>query len=581
MDLAEWTTQFVLNGKNREEKLVRLDFLVKHLKENICQDGEFEVCHRIDQVVQHINENMLQFVSPADFKFESMILSLPWTFYLFDETEKAKEANQLNHKFFCKFLTDYMHTFPNKADKLLGSFMFIFRGNNLIATQQPTTKELQFFNQIQHSIGQLKANIKKSELLIKNGFVKRFPFLHNASVHEYYCYVYNFVFVTQQFNLATAGDMFDTLFTKILELDLPSFFEKYAAQRKDVRGGVFDCDMDDATFDGDGESRKKVEILELIFDIIFNYIDSIFQNDFTTGDSSTSNRRFLDIAMTLFVQKYSHSNSSHLQYIALYLCSKSKQFCDGLILNLWKGITSATVSFLNKEAYFNLLCSLLMTANFVDIATKFSFLKTLLRYLNDFLDVNCKQQQQPQPTDVGTMSETEVMHNILAIGFARLFLAFQPEFEPVHVDLLKTLDMRRVFFNTVHNPLKYFEQDLREQFIRVCTYYQIGYSAMSDSVPNNLVYLNSSHGKMSSRFGPIFLESVRTRAAPLMSNLIRANSSNQLWTRSPSKSAAAKMYQLATSPSTTSDDAMISSPNFGSIPNNNLIMNHMLSEAEY
>ena len=142
----------IFQERDRRKFLIKFETLVRNLN-NISSNrkgSDFsseEESHdiNINKIVENIKENLIHFVSVVgsdssfDYRFETLLFSIPWADYLFipftsnDDGNEVGEINRLNIQQFTTFFTEYVHIFPNKSEKFIENWamMSLFASQNI------------------------------------------------------------------------------------------------------------------------------------------------------------------------------------------------------------------------------------------------------------------------------------------------------------------------------------------------------------------------------------------------------------------------------------------------------------------
>ena len=599
----------IFDESDRKKCLIKFESLIRHLNQNeqlsnasCCQSGGR--CHDINQLVITVIDNLLKLSVNSDLKFEQLLYTIPWTQYLFSH---GPDFNRLKCEIFSKLLIEYVQIFPNKSDKFLSNFLFILRGNNLLYDDEIMISdvEIEVFSQIRSTIQLLLGEVGNFELSLKNSLKKRYPFYHNSCVHEFICYIYNLIHISELLSLESSYEIIEFIFSNLLQIDVKEFYDELI-DHVNKENIMFDFEDLSSTqpvtttiqTETAEESIKKLKVLNSTFKLLFDYIDSKLDDE-----ENSKAKTLFEIFTSIFFQRMLAANSLHLQYLVFYLCGRSRIYCDTLVNDLWTIATDSSNLLQIREGSFSYLMTLFFNARFIPISTIYSFLKILVQWLNSYLDL---KMQSPPSTDI--FSDNDVMYFINCIGCCQMFCTFHQDMERLQIECLKNLDLKRALMNTQYNPLQYFNSDLLTQFLSLATHYRIGYFSVHQIRPRTLNRISSTYIDNPPTFGKIKLPNVKSRIGPYLRDiesvyeifndqLCKANSTkfNHSLAHRRTTSSSSKMSislngstsfnksiaMMATSPTTnTSDDGIISSPNGNVTPNSSLIMSKMLSDIE-
>lgn len=603
IDLSE-----IFSQTERRKFLYKFDVLVRHLSRDEsdgCRHAGGQ-CHDINLVVSSITENLIRIVAKNEAKFEASLYSLPWAKYLLNSTPGI---NRLNCETFARLLVEYVQIFPNKSDKFIDSFLFILRGNKDSGDDvMLSVAETHLFSVLRSTLETLLKNIHNFEPILVEALKKRFPYFHNSNVHEFACYTYNLMNISELLSPEFTLEIFNLIFKHMIQIDTKFFFDGIndSIYKENVMFEFEDLHSTNQSVVSD-EGMKKCKVLDASMNLFFEYIDSKLKD----GDANAE--QLMEIVTSFFFkhitsQPLSSSDILHLQYLVFYLCARSREYCDVLVNDLWTCATSGDEPLVNRESCLSFLISLILHAKFVNINTVFSFLKILIQAMNSYLD------SKPASNSSDCISNNDIMYYNLCIGFCRLFCTFHSDLERIQIECLKNMDLKRALMNHQCNPMHFLPGDLREFFKVVVGHYRIGYYNVQEMRPRSLAKMSTTHRDDPPKFGRIRLTSVKTRIAPYVRSIDVIcdvlNTSSECgasgreqrfmsnnWLNSPtSNGRTSKTFDitpntsryslkaramLATSPTTNTsgDDGMLSSPN-SFTPSSNLIMAHMLSDIE-
>ena len=222
----------LFNEIDKKKFLIHFEYFIKHEEKWSDINGKRL---NINDIVTKITENLLNNVCLSGFKYEKLLLKLPWQKYLFnidddDDNGDDNEEKSLRPQIFINFIAEYIRIFPNRCEKFLDDFLFFLRGNTLHKASESNEivkiqdKELQLFNCFKQTIQTLIINVKNLEFILTRLMKKRYPFIHNSIVHEFQCYAYNIINFIELLSHDNAIDLLDFLFQKLLSFG--KFFGK-------------------------------------------------------------------------------------------------------------------------------------------------------------------------------------------------------------------------------------------------------------------------------------------------------------------------------------------------------------------
>ncbi|KAH9416264.1 DNA independent RNA polymerase I transcription factor [Dermatophagoides pteronyssinus] len=599
----------LFNEIDKKKFLIHFEYFIKHEEKWSDINGKRL---NINDIVTKITENLLNNVCLSGFKYEKLLLKLPWQKYLFnidddDDNGDDNEEKSLRPEIFINFIAEYIRIFPNRCEKFLDDFLFFLRGNTLHKASESNEivkiqdKELQLFNCFKQTIQTLIINVKNLEFILTRLMKKRYPFIHNSIVHEFQCYAYNIINFIELLSHDNAIDLLDFLFQKLLEIDLEQFFNEFIQQNKE-NNHIFEIEIDSIVVDHDQERFKKLKILDSILDLLFDHIDDRIkyqekqQQQQEKNDNDENEHRWdkmIQILTTIFFQRILSSDSIHCQYLLFYICSHSESYCNILVSDLWTLLSTPQTPIIIRQSSLNIIISLFLNGRFININSIFSLLKLILQSLNNYLHSNNQSIK-------ANLNENDLIYYQLCIGFCQLFCIFHNDFNRNQIDCLKNLDMKRAIITSNYKPLQYVSLELGEHFLHLCNYYRIGYVNIADIQHHTLQQTFSQYRSKTCYFGGIYLKTIKNRISihvndmetlsngtnenigyrihdESMVNCSRKNGSNYQQQKT--------MMMLSQSPNfttTTSDDGMTTTSPTESGINNSLIskfiMNHMLSD---
>lgn len=604
----------VFNEPDRRLLLHKFDALVRHLcldrADCCCRLGGGQ-CHDINQVVSIITDKLIHLVttSKSDLKFEASLYAIPWAKYLFETIGPdgySSNVNRLRSDVFVKLWTEYVQIFPHKSDKFIDSFMFLLRGyKDAYDDTLLSAEESALFTGLKSAMKVLLRNVHTFQLSLMSSLKKRYPFYHNANVHEFVCYIGNLVNISELLPDEHFLELYQLIFNHLLAIDTKQFFEEVSENHVCDKENHIIFEFEDlsstATLTASNtsvtvdERLKKFKVLDAACKLFFEYIDRQLP---TTGDNS----RAVTALISLFFSRLLTGGSIHLQYLAFYLAGRSPVVADAFVNDLWTISVSGSEPLAVREGAFSYLVSLLLHAQYVHLNTVFSFLKILIQSMNAHLDAKLAVSGSSETPS--SSIDHDVMYYNFAIGFARLFTAFHSDLARIQVDCLKSMDVKRALLNDHLAPMHYFPSELRSNFHVLATHYRIGYvngnvlkGPLGATRTKELSSLSGAHREHPPKFGRIRLPSVRAAIAPLANNIealceplpdyLRTSfGAGRGWSeKRRSHSGAAFGRQLATSPTTTNtsgDDyggGLVSSPN-SFTPSSSILMASMLSDMD-
>lgn len=568
MNSKPFPIEDVFNQQESVKFLFKFEQLVKHLRVN-CND-----CHDINLFISTITDNLIHRVTNANYKYETLLYSIPWGNYLF-ESEQI-----LDPEIFANFLLEYIQIFPNRSEKFLKNFLFVLRGNGkqVLDSTTITVREQNVFASIKTIISKLLTNIKNFERILSSCLLKRFPFFHNTNIHEFVCYISNYVCIIDLLNKDHATELFDYLFSVAIQIDLKQFFNELHLVNKEnisTELNFFDFEEFPESSVMNTEQMKKLKVLDFILQKLFDYS--------CTNSQSCDKWDYRMIFIKIFFERLIVSDSVHLQYLYFFMCAQQSSFCQRFVNELWYMSISNNNPLPVREGCISFLTSFFLNARFVETNTMFSFLRNTLEWLVNYLDSKMNVPSLPD-----SLSDNDIMYYILCIGFCQLFCVYHADLLPIQIDCLKHLSLKRALINTLYNPLQYLSDDLRDNFVSLVRYYRIGYSNITEIHHRSLSQISANHCENPLKLGIIYLKSIKNKIADFVRNMeILCNTNTEQWESFfLLNNSYRKLYttQCRSSPNTscitTSDDALGSSFNGSFTPSTSFLLNHMLSDVD-